>query len=99
METKSGLIGVAFEPVKQRRDTDIEGVLWVDRESAQLRYLEFRYTPISWRGRELSGGKVEFHQLPSGAWIVRRWSIRMPTRVGYKEYGAEIIRIEEIQTT
>ena len=28
-----------------------------------------------------------------------RWSIRMPTRVGYKEYGAEIIRIEEIQIT
>jgi len=94
-----GLIGVAFEPVKKRRATDIEGVLWVDRESAQLRYLEFRYTPISWRRRKLSGGKVEFHQLPSGAWIVRRWSIRMPTRVGYKEYGAEIIRIEEIQTT
>jgi hypothetical protein len=91
---EDGLLGLGFEPVERRRVVDIEGVLWVDEASAELRSLEFRYTPNSNRRRELSGGTVEFDQLPNGAWLVRRWSILMPTRRGYKETGAEILSIE-----
>jgi hypothetical protein len=72
------LVGIAFAPT--RRDiTDVDGALWVDRKSAELRRLEFKYTnlPVRSRGAEF-GGRVEYHRLPTGAWIVRDWVIRMP---------------------
>jgi len=97
-EHAEGRIGVAFEPMRTDRAVDIEGVLWVDRESAELRQLEFRYTPSRWRRRDLAGGRVEFDQLADGSWVVRRWVIRMPTRMGYKETGAEILGIDEARS-
>jgi hypothetical protein len=41
--------------------------------------VEFRYTrlPISTGNRNI-GGEVHFAKVPSGAWIVARWFIRMP---------------------
>jgi hypothetical protein len=72
-------IGLAFEPVPQRKLTDVEGVLWLDARSAELRTLEFRYTempPPFPRGAY--GGNVEFQRLPNGAFIVRKWEIYSP---------------------
>jgi hypothetical protein len=93
-EGAGDLIGVAFEPVRRSGPPNIEGVLWVDRESSELRFLEFTYTPNSWKRRPLSGGHVEFDRLPDGSWVVARWAIRMPTRRGYIETGAEILGVE-----
>jgi hypothetical protein len=74
-----GLVGLAFEPVKKRKVADITGVLWLDAESAELRYLEFKYTKLPWRiSASRVGGRVEFEQLASGLWIVRRWHVRAP---------------------
>jgi len=72
-------IGLAFEPVPERRLTDIEGVLWLDQQTAELRTLEFRYTrmPSSLPGGTY-GGAVEFQRLPDGAFIVRKWEIYSP---------------------
>jgi hypothetical protein len=62
-----------------RRLPDIEGVLWLDRETAELRFLEYQYTNIpATLSSENIGGRVEFEALPHGLWIVRRWWIRMP---------------------
>ena len=74
-----GQIGLAFEPVRGRSVPDIEGVLWVDARSAELRALEYRYTGLDLSGetREI-GGRLDFQRLPSGAWVVRNWAIRMP---------------------
>lgn len=73
------LIGLAFEPVRRRDLPDIQGVFWLDERTAELRYLEFGYTGLPVRLRpELQGGRVEFKRMPSGAWIVQRWWIRMP---------------------
>ncbi len=73
------LIGLAFEPVRRREVPDIAGTLWLDRETAHLRYLEFRYTRLPWTIRDSRiGGRIDFEGLPNGAWIVRRWYIRMP---------------------
>jgi hypothetical protein len=75
-----GLVGLGFQPVPGRTVPDVEGVLWLDRESAELRHLELRHTWHPWRlptTRNL-GARVDFEGLPSGAWIVRRWWIRMP---------------------
>jgi len=73
------LIGVGFKPSRDRRDaSDIEGTLWLDRNAAELRLLEFRYTnqpdaaiPVE------PGGRVEFLRLAGGRWLVSRWSVRM----------------------
>jgi hypothetical protein len=93
-EDAEDLIGVAFEPVRPSGPPNIQGVLWVDRESSELRFLEFTYTPNSWKRRPLSGGRVEFDRLPDGSWVVDRWAIRMPTRRGYIETGARILKTE-----
>ena len=74
-----GLVGLAFEPTAGRKVTDIEGVLWLETATSRLRYLEFSYTglPRNMAGHGL-GGRVDFERLPSGAWVVREWRIRMP---------------------
>jgi hypothetical protein len=74
-----GLIGVAFEPVQHNRAGDIHGSLWLDIKTSRLQYLEYTYTgEPAFVPDSLAGGRVEFMALPSGAWIVRHWVIRMP---------------------
>ena len=80
----AGLIGLAFEPVRGRKLTDVKGALWMDEQSSELRSLEFSYTNLPYGLRDdRIGGTVEFMPLPSGEWIVHRWQIRMPS-VGIK---------------
>jgi hypothetical protein len=76
---QDSLIGLGFEPVSGGRGrVDIAGVLWLDQRSAELRELEFRYTNLGrWSGRGATG-LVVFERLPNRAWVIRRWSIRMP---------------------
>ncbi len=73
------LVGLSFEPHGRRRSPDIQGVLWLDRSSAELRHLEFGYThlPAGLRSNRV-GGRLTFERVPSGQWLVRRWWIRMP---------------------
>jgi hypothetical protein len=76
---RSGYLGLAFEPDVTRDVPDIDGVLWLDAASAELRYLEFTYTGIPHLlETDEIGGRVEFERLPSGPWMVRRWWVRMP---------------------
>jgi hypothetical protein len=78
-EAKLGLVGLAFEPVERGRVSDIEGVMWVEQATGRLLFLEYRFTELPEGIRdERVGGRVEFEELPNGAWIVRRWWIRMP---------------------
>jgi hypothetical protein len=79
VEGDGGLIGLAFEPAKKQRVAGITGVLWLDAETAALRHLEFQYTklPVNVESTRV-GGRVEFEQLASGLWIVRRWYVRAP---------------------
>ncbi len=74
-----GLVGLAFEPVRERLLPDVKGVLWVDAPAAELRLLEFTYT--NWSPPAIApgaGGRVLFERLEGGAWIVKEWAIRMP---------------------
>ena len=76
--TGDSLVGLVFEPVTDRRLTDIAGVLWLDARSAELRDLEFHYTNLGrWAGDQ-AGGSITFARLPSGAWVIRQWYIRAP---------------------
>ena len=41
-------MGLAFELTADRDKPDVEGVIWIDEESAELRYVEFGYTDPPW---------------------------------------------------
>ncbi len=97
-EGEGGRIGLSFEPLAGTSRSDIEGVLWLDATTSELEQLDFLYR-YGFHEREVGkpGGEVAFTRLPSGAWIVRRWAIRMPDlelvsrgrirRLGYREEG------------
>ena len=78
--TEAHLIGIGFAPTRDRRHMrDIEGTLWLDRASAELRRLEFRYTSLPAAARAAgAGGRVEFIRLDDGNWLVSRWNLTMP---------------------
>ncbi len=72
-------MGLAFEPFQATKRTDIQGTLWLDRETATLRFLEYGYVWDEYpNARGVARGRVDFEGLPDGAWIVRKWWIRMP---------------------
>jgi len=76
---KPGLIGLAFEPIQGRTQPDIRGAFWLDEQSAELRFVDYRYSSLLQRvSAPDAGGRVEFQRLENGAWIVSRWWIRMP---------------------
>jgi hypothetical protein len=74
-----GLVGLEFSPSPATTVPDISGVLWLDRATAELRHLDFRYTHVPHDvDSPMIGGRVVFERLPDGSWIVQRWRIRMP---------------------
>jgi hypothetical protein len=102
-EDQPGAIGLAFEPVGDQGMADVEGTLWLDRETAHLKFLEFGYTNVANRITQgVARGRVEFERLPEGAWIIRRFWIQVPnltsrigrTRLaGIHETGGEVTEI------
>jgi len=105
------LVGLSFEPVRGRGPPAIQGTLWLERETARLQFLEYDYAWSPWaEARGVAEGRVYFQELPGGAWIVRRWWIRMPSMeaapglrpgsalrvVGIREEGAEVRRITSL---
>jgi Carboxypeptidase regulatory-like domain len=71
--------GIAFEPSNDRpRVPEIRGTAWLDRKSAELRRLEFRYVNVSKPVENYGGGDMEFVRMRDGAWAISRWSIRLP---------------------
>ena len=102
-----GLLGLGFEPTRGLRQTDVEGTLWIDPESAELRELNYHYTRLP-NGivDDRVGGSVEFLRMPTGAWLVHRWQIRTP-RVssvggrpvieGFRDTGGEILVVTTTQ--
>lgn len=76
---RASLTGLAFSPVAGRPVPDIEGTIWLDSRSFELRLVDFRYDRVR-EGIDASalGGEVHFARLSNGAWIVRKWFIRVP---------------------
>ena len=102
-------VGLSFEPNRVGNTPDIEGTLWIDTVSAELQSLDFRYASMEGVPDNESGGYVGFEYLPSGAWIVREWYIRMPrlglrprTRdnrfelLGYVDVGGRVDLLETV---
>lgn len=73
----AGTVGLSFRPQQVTQRVDIEGVLWIDSATAELRSMEYRYVPAVGRP-PVGGGYVAFGRYPSGLWGVQRWAIRLP---------------------
>jgi hypothetical protein len=73
------LIGLTFEPAGGRRVPEIEGVLWLDEASAELRTLEFTFVRLPrFFGRGDYRGLATFRRLDAGSWTIDRWWLRTP---------------------
>ena len=102
---RPGEIGVAFEPVPKRSVAEIVGVLWVDERTAELREIVFRFVNAGIFSRFDAGGFTRFTRVPSGAWLVSEWRLRVPlltmrrspyvgrefSAIGYVENGGGIL--------
>ena len=102
---RPGEIGVAFEPVPLRSVPEIAGVLWVDERTSELREIIFRYVNAGVLSRFNAGGFTRFTRVPSGAWLVSDWRLRVPllavkvepyagrqfSATGYSENGGAIL--------
>ncbi len=103
----SGMVGVAFQPVQDKRP-DIEGVVWLDARSAELRTVDFHYTGLPWSvPLESQGGRIVFGRTASGALAVTTWSLRMPqiairrgyTAPGRSAFAGEIVTVLRVFET
>ncbi len=100
---EAGLIGLSFEPARPTQHADVIGTLWLDATDARPRWLDFRYTFDPWlEAKGFAAGRVDFEELPGGAWIVRRWKIRMPVMernlalMGRGQGGLRVAAIAEV---
>lgn len=73
-------IGIAFEPVPERRDIpEVRGTAWLNRASSELLFFDYRYVNLVAERREAnSGGTIEFARLTSREWAIAKWTLRMP---------------------
>ena len=99
---RPGQIGMSFEPVAGRKPTEIEGVLWLDEKSSELREILFQFVNVDLISKFEAGGRTHFRRMPSGAWLVDDWSIRFPKlqlqlkdnrviEIGHYETGGGIV--------
>lgn len=91
------LLGLSFEPVPERDTTDIAGLLLLDRATARLDRVEFRYTGLHAEpGRDQARGMVRFLELGDGRWVVREWFIRAPVLTLEPTVGAGGRLVDEV---
>lgn len=93
---RRGMAGLAFEPTGEGRGVDVRGTLWLDAATAELRHLEFSYAGLPQGAAGELGGRLEFARTLSGAWIVRRWSLRWPLAPTEFDVETGILRVGRI---
>jgi hypothetical protein len=77
---RRGLTGVAFAPAAGRHKSDISGTMWLDARTFELQLVDFRYVNTDGLPDDNAiGGEVHFAKLANGAWVVRKWFIRLPS--------------------
>jgi hypothetical protein len=88
-------VGVAFQPAPKRKQSDIKGVIWLDEKTSELRDVQFQYVNAGVLDDFNTGGFSRFRRMPSGAWIVSEWQLRMPRLTRDPRAGSEL-RVSEI---
>jgi hypothetical protein len=75
----TSVVGLAVHPQRRAPKPDIDGILWLDRATAELRSLEMHYTGVPLPVDDArSGAQLQFLRLADGKWIVTDWLIRAP---------------------
>lgn len=102
-EGDRGQLGISFEPAAGRDVPEIRGVIWVDRRTAELRSVDYRYANVrlpDGADPGTVGGHIEYRRLAGGPFVVDRWWIRgpRPTRgrrrlEGYWQVGGEVVEV------
>lgn len=91
------MVGITFRPRRNRRVVDIEGTIWLDEQSAELRRVQigYRNMPLP-RGtrRRLVGADLAFQRLPDGPFYIGEWWLRFP--IGHLERNAFSPRSERV---
>ncbi len=75
------MLGITFRPQRRRDVIDIEGTLWLDEQSAELRRVQIRYRNVPMprnAQRRHIGADLTFDRLPDGPFYVRDWWVRFP---------------------
>ncbi|HEV8366277.1 MAG TPA: carboxypeptidase-like regulatory domain-containing protein, partial [Gemmatimonadaceae bacterium] len=76
---RRGMMGLAFAPAPSRRLPEIEGTMWLDGRTFELKLVEFKFVNTSDLPDDaVANGEVHFEKLTNGAWVVRRWFLRLP---------------------
>ena len=93
VEEEAGrLLEVRFTPRRRGDRAEIDGRLVLDRESMELRRLEFEYVGLPrWIPKGKAGGFVELSRLRDGAWVPRAWALRAPQAV--RSQGSSQLRL------
>lgn len=73
-------VGLAFRPARERPGiVDVEGTMWVDRHTGELRAVDFHYVGVDpLVAHEGAGGELRFLRLDNGLWLIDHWLLRMP---------------------
>jgi hypothetical protein len=98
----AGWIGIGFRPARERRGiNDIEGTLWLDRQTAALQRLDYTYTNLEWQLADAgAGGFVDFRRLATGQWIVSAWAIHLPRAQSQRSARGQVrVEITAIQVS
>ncbi|MDX2194579.1 MAG: carboxypeptidase-like regulatory domain-containing protein [Gemmatimonadales bacterium] len=73
-------VGLAFRPptIAAGR-ASVEGTLWLDAGTAELRTVEFEYVgPGAFTDVGRWGGAMTYRRVPGGRWVIGDWVVRMP---------------------
>jgi len=97
---EEGQVGLGFEPAAAPVRVDVKGTLWLDRETSELRAIDFGYVGLRPRdelgiGPEASGRMI-YDRLPDGGWILQQWTIRVP--IDSRVYGGRIYKLYQETT-
>jgi hypothetical protein len=72
--TDSTRIGLEFQPTDARASTrgisEIQGTIWLDRPSSELRSMEFGYTNLPRQSAQVAGGEIHFSRLRNGGFTM-----------------------------
>jgi hypothetical protein len=94
--TDPDVVEVAFEPVRGRRQPDIEGKLVIGRGTLALRRIEWRYVRLpAWVNLAGAGGELTLQRLPSGVYVPKRWWMRAPVH-GITTFAGATRRLERV---
>ena len=84
-------VRLGFSPVPDRKQTEITGVLTIDRATSELRRLDFSFVNLpSMDVVGAPGGQIVFRHLPEGSWLIEQWEIWLPVAEERTEMPIEL---------